>query len=135
MEKLGEYFVRWFTGGLAYFYLEILFRGYSHYSMFICGGICFLLVGEMGERILRKNTPHIFKIAIIMLAGTILITIAELITGLIVNVAFDMRVWDYSDMRYNYKGQICLTFSTIWAIVSLVCVYMDALLRMFLFKE
>lgn len=130
--RLGDYFVKWFTGGLAYFYLEILFRGYSHYTMFILGGLCFLLVGEFGTRMLKKNISNVYKIIFIMLCGTLIITFAELITGIIVNVVFDMQVWDYSDRKYNYMGQICPEFSAMWALVSLVCVYADALLRMFL---
>ena len=32
-------------GGMAYFNFEILFRGYSHISMIICGGLCFYTIG------------------------------------------------------------------------------------------
>ena len=64
-----------------------------------------------------------------------IITVAELFTGIVVNELLHMEVWDYSDMKYNYRGQICLTFSAIWAMVSLVCVYMNSLMKMMLFNN
>ena len=37
-------------GGCAYTITELLFRGNSHWTMFILGGICFLLVGVINEK-------------------------------------------------------------------------------------
>lgn len=134
-ERIADFLIRWFTGGILYFYLEILFRGYSHYSMIICGGLCFVLVGSVGQYIIEKDLNNILKVIIIMLAGAIIISLLELITGLIVNIKFDMNVWDYSDMPYNYNGQICLAFTGIWAGISLVCVYINYLMRFFIFQN
>ncbi len=134
-EKIIKYVILWYTGGIAYFYLEILFRGYSHFSMIICGGLCFLLVGLIGDKILRKNIPNIAKILIVMLVGSFVISLAELITGLIVNVGMGLDVWDYSDIPYNFMGQICLTFSFFWSGISLVCVYMSYMIRCFVFED
>ena len=43
------------TGGIVYFYFEIFVRGFSHISMFILGGMCFLLVGKIGNKILQND--------------------------------------------------------------------------------
>lgn len=129
-----EIFVLWLTGGILYFYLEILFRGYSHYSMIICGGACFVAVGNIGRRIIESDINNILKVLIIMTVGSFVISILELFTGYIVNIKFNMQVWDYTDLPFNYKGQVCVLFSGIWALVSLVCVYINYMIRYFVFQ-
>lgn len=101
-------------GGFAYCGIEVLTRGYSHISMFFTGGICFLLVGGLSY-MMGENVPLVVK----MFLGALIITVAELFTGLIVNVWLDLNVWDYSRQKYNYMGQVCLMFSAIWFLLSL----------------
>lgn len=40
-------------GGLVYFGLEVLFRGHSHWTMFVLGGFLFLILGELNEGLLE----------------------------------------------------------------------------------
>ena len=47
--RLWRYSVLWYLGGMAYTGLELLWRGWSHGSMFAAGGTCFLLIGHLGE--------------------------------------------------------------------------------------
>ena len=47
--KTIEYAALFLLGGLAYVFIEILFRGFSHISMFALGGICFILCGGINE--------------------------------------------------------------------------------------
>ena len=51
MKKLLELFILFLTGGVIYFCAEMLIRGRSHWSMFICGGICFLAIGGINENL------------------------------------------------------------------------------------
>ena len=37
------------AGGLLYVFVEMLWRGYSHWTMFIVGGLCFVLIGLINE--------------------------------------------------------------------------------------
>ena len=101
-------------GGFAYCALEVLTRGYSHISMFFTGGFCFLFVGGLG-RLFGHRVPLVVK----MLVGALVITLAELVTGMIVNVWMGLEVWDYSKQQYNYLGQICLMFSAMWFLITL----------------
>ena len=39
-------------GGVGYYGIETLFRGYSHWSMAICGALCFLGIYRINERLL-----------------------------------------------------------------------------------
>ena len=70
-----------------------------------------------------------------MVLSTFIITGLELITGLIVNVWLGWDIWDYSDLPYNYKGQICLLYSVLWFFASSVAIVMDDFLRYKLFHE
>ena len=47
-------------------------------------------------------------------------TFVEFITGLIMRGYFKKDYWDYSDLKGNYKGIICIGFSFIWMILSFV---------------
>lgn len=97
------------VGGSGYYALELAFRGFSHWSMAICGGICLDAIYHMNRRLLRKN------ICLRALLGSAIITAAELVCGVLVNLTFDLRVWDYSHLPLNLWGQICLPFSLLWA--------------------
>ncbi|AGK95303.1 putative ABC transporter permease [Clostridium pasteurianum] len=44
----------------------------------------------------------------------------EYITGFILEKLFNTTWWDYSGTKFNLKGRICLKFSTIWFLVSLL---------------
>ena len=102
--KLGIFLL----GGSAYVGLELLWRRRSHISMFAAGGICFLLLGKIRETGLPKPIKPV--------AGAGMITLVELMTGLLVNR--DYHVWDYRAVPGNFKGQICLLFSLLWVPVS-----------------
>ena len=125
-----KYVVLFVMGGLVYMSLEILWRGYTHWTMGVLGGICFICLGLINE-ILSWETPLIIQ----MLIGSTIITILEFITGCIVNIWFGWNVWDYSDLPYNFLGQISLFSSIGWIGLSLVGIVLDDYLRFWLFHE
>lgn len=130
-----EKIILWITGGLSYFYMEIAFRNYSHYSMIICGGLCFLIVGMIGDYILDKESNILKAIVLIMFFGSLTITTLELFTGIIVNMLMGLDVWDYTSMKYNVYGQICLGYTSIWALLSLLCVFVANTIKAFIFEK
>lgn len=97
-------------GGGAYVGLELLWRGRSHGSMFLAGGLCLLLIGHLEEA--EPQLPPAGRV----LAGAGIITMVELGAGLVFNR--DYAVWDYRNVPGNYLGQICLPFSLLWVPVS-----------------
>lgn len=119
------------TGGTAYALLETAWRGHTHWTMFVLGGFLFLILGELNEGLLEWDTPLILQGII----GSAIVTVAELATGMILNVWLGLGVWDYSGMPLNYKGQICLPFSILWIFVSIAAVVLDDWLRYWLFGE
>lgn len=118
------------TGGLVYTLVEILWRGYSHWTMFLLGGICFVCIGLINEII-----PWDMVLSKQMFIGAILITLLEFITGCIVNLYLKWDVWDYSNLPFNLYGQICVPFMIAWYYVSGLAIVLDDWLRYWLFHE
>ena len=106
-------------GGFIYMGIEILWRGHTHWSMGVLGGVCFALIGLLDEW--QDNPPLWFQ----MLQGAAIVTALELITGLIVNVWLEWDVWDYSDVPFNLWGQVCLPFTAAWFFLSALAVWME----------
>lgn len=117
-------------GGLLYYVIEILWRGYSHWTMFLLGGFCFVLIGLINE-IFTFQIPIVKQ----MLISTVIITVAEFICGCIVNLWLKWNVWDYSELPLNVMGQICLPYSVLWFFLSVIAILIDDYLRHWLFGE
>ncbi len=128
--KYFKYTFLFITGGFSYGIIENFSRGFSHISMFIAGGICFILIGLLNE-------VYSWKMALIsqMVISSLIITSVEFISGIIVNLWLGQNVWDYSKMPYNFLGQICLLYTVIWFFLSLLAILMDDYLRYYLLKE
>ena len=112
--KIWKNCLLFYTGGAAYLTLELLYRGRSHGSMFAAGGICFLLIGQLGR--VRPRIP----VPVQALLGSVIVTAVELGAGLLVNR--NHAVWDYRDQPGNFLGQICPLFSALWIPLSLVAI-------------
>lgn len=122
MEFLYIAFLFW-MGGLIYQIIELLWSGKTHWSMFIAGGLCELLINSI-YKLLIKETNIIF----ICLLGGFVITLIEFIAGIIVNIKLKWRIWDYSKMKNNFMGQICLEYSFYWTLLSLPAVILCVIL-------
>ncbi|MDF2801574.1 MAG: putative rane protein [Anaerocolumna sp.] len=125
-----KYILLFFIGGFSYCGIELLFRGYSHISMLVAGGICFVLIG-----LLNEIFPYKVSIISQMFISSLIITLVEFISGYIVNILLGLNVWDYSDLPYNFLGQICLLFSNIWFLLSLPAILLDDYLKYYLLGE
>lgn len=117
-------------GGTIYFGIEMLWRGHSHWSMALVGGICFIAIGAINEYI-----PWEMSMVQQSLIGACLVTGIEFIAGLILNVWLGLAIWDYSNLPFNIMGQICLPFFFAWIVLSAVAIVVDDYLRYWLFKE
>lgn len=130
MKRYHKEIILWFIGGLLYMGIELMWRGYSHWIMFILGGLCFVYLGQINE-VIPWNMPLWLQVLI----GTAIITALEFITGCIANLWFGWNVWDYSNVPFNVLGQICLPYILLWMPMSLVGIVSDDYLRYWLFKE
>ena len=116
-------FIIFIIFGLMYVIIELLYRGHTHYSMFIVGGICGVLIG-----LINDNTPDMPLLPQCVL-GAVIITVIELLTGLFLNVYLGLNVWDYSNQPFNFMGQICPQFCIIWCILSILVIRIDDWLK------
>lgn len=116
-------FIIFIIFGLMYVTIELLYRGHTHYSMFIVGGICGVLIG-----LINDNTPDMPLLPQCVL-GAVIITVIELLTGLFLNVYLGLNVWDYSNQPFNFMGQICPQFCIIWCILSILVIRIDDWLK------
>ena len=105
-------------GAIAYPLLELGWRGRSHWTMALAGGICLPLL----ERIRRCRCSLLRR----ALRGACSISLVELAFGCVCNKLLGWNVWDYSRQPLNLWGQICLPFSLAW---FLLCFPVFALLR------
>lgn len=133
-DRLFDHFVRLLTlfaiGGFSYMGIEILWRGYTHWTMGIVGGLCFVLIGLINE---------IFTFQMLLwvqdLIAAVLVTIIELVSGIVINIVFKLGVWDYSNVPFNILGQVCLPYMILWFLLANVAIVVDDFIRWKLFQE
>lgn len=124
-----RYFALFSIGALSYGMMEIFVRGFSHISMGLLGGMTFTLVA------LLNNARRIGLSTLSqLLITTAFITLAELVTGVIINLNMHLCIWDYSEMPLNYKGQICVPFVFLWFLMSYFALVVEEFLRWKFFR-
>ena len=126
-EKIKNRLIFLVVGGVGYTVIELIWRGKSHWTMALAGGVCFLCFSEIAKALCDK--PLILKAAL----ASLIVTAVELGFGLVVNKLFKRNVWDYSDKRFNFLGQICPLYSLLWIGLSALCLpladYMNKMLE------
>lgn len=94
------------AGFAAYPLLELLWRGRTHWSMALAGGLATALLYPM-----RKRKHFCLRAALV-------ITLIELLFGIFFNLLLGKKVWDYSDRPLNLWGQICLPYCLLWFLLG-----------------
>lgn len=117
-------------GYCIYIAIEVTFRGYSYTEMGICGGILFLFIDLLNDKIFEYDTDLFFQGCV----GSATITVVELIVGEIVRLFNFSPMWDYSNMWLNFDGVICLPFSLAWIGLSMVAVVLADCINYYVFR-
>lgn len=128
--KLNKYLLLFNIGGVLYIGIELVWRGWSHWTMFILGGLCFVCLGMINE-VLPWETLLWQQVLI----GAGIITALEFLTGCVVNLWLGWHVWDYSNMPGNILGQVCPQYMLLWLPVSLIGIVLDDWMRYRWFHE
>jgi len=105
-------------GAVIYTMLEILWRGHTHWTMALTGGLCLLLIRLMDGKLGRM--PFLLR----CVTGAIVITLIEFAVGIVVNRILGLEVWDYSDRWGNILGQICPAFTVLWFILCIPALFL-----------
>lgn len=108
-----EYFTVFGFGAVIYSLVEVVTRGYTHWTMTITGGVAFLLIYLINVNM--KTNSLILR----CLVGCLVITVIEFSVGMLVNRGLHWNVWDYSDEKFNLFGQICPLFSFLWFLICI----------------
>ena len=112
MKIIKKYAACFTVGGVGYGIIELLWRGHTHWTMILAGGICFAVFTVIAEKC--REIPIAYKVAL----AAACVTTVELIFGVVFNIWLRMDVWDYSKMRFNLFGQICPLYSLLWCALS-----------------
>lgn len=130
LKKLMEYGFLFLLGGSIYYSLEMAFRGFSHWSMFVLGGLCmaFFAFQGRGTRWREALWKQIIRC-------TTFVTACEFITGLIVNKWLRLAVWDYSNQPFHLFGQICLPFAVLFSGLCALGILVSGYLLHWIFGE
>lgn len=60
--------------------------------------------------------------ALVFLISVIVSSIIELITGILIEKMFKMRLWNYSNRSFNIQGHVCLEFSIYWGFLAFLLI-------------
>lgn len=116
-KRIIELTIVFCVGSVMYCLIEILFRQYTHWTMFLTGGAIFTALYFIN---LGMKTRSLVLRGLI---GAVVITAVEFLVGVVVNLIFQLNVWNYSSIPGNILGQICPRFSFCWFLLSIAAVY------------
>lgn len=115
--KSAQYFFSFLMGYFIYSLIEILNRGYTHWTMALTGGLILMILYALNN----CEGVTLLKSCFI---GSVIITAVEFIVGVFDNIIMHWNVWDYSGMPFNVSGQICLLFSCYWFLLCIPAYYL-----------
>ena len=72
------------------------------------------LYGSGATMMLVVSMPFQDNIVLTYLAGCVGATVLEYVTGVVMEALFHIRYWDYSDIKFNFQGHVCLGTSLAW---------------------
>ena len=105
--------LRWALGGLLYGLLEVLFRGYTHWTMMALAAVLCVPLD-----IANEHMPWELPIWLQAILGGAAITAAELAAGVVLNIWMGLDIWDYAGLPGNLWGQICPQFTAVWCVLA-----------------
>lgn len=78
------------------------------------------LYGSGAILMLVVSKPFVDNLWLTYIAGCIAATLLELVTGVVMEHLFKIRYWDYSYLRFQYKGYICLSSTLAWGFLTIL---------------
>ena len=123
--------VMFFAGFCLYITMEVCFRGYSFPLCGVLGGLALILIDKINNRISWD-----LDLSIQALLGSLLITGLELVFGSIAKYTPLLPImWDYSNLPANFAGIICLPFSALWILISVVAIFFADAINYYVFND
>ena len=107
--------------------IESLYVSYAHKrivnSGFLIGPYCPIYgLGSLIVLFLLSSFHH--NIILLFIFSFLLTSILEYLTSYILEKLFGVLWWDYSKMKFNIQGRVCLLNSILFGIMSLIVTYL-----------
>lgn len=121
-DKIIFYFIIYsFLGWcLESIYKTIILRKLTN-SGFLYGPFCPMYgIGAVIMIIAGKISNNIF---IIFLLAFVIFTVWEYLVAIVLEKLFKTKYWDYSELKFNFQGRICLKNSIYWGILGVGLIY------------
>ena len=105
----------WTWGGTVYYLLEVAYKSLTghperiSWTMLVIAILLCIPVERCGAEL-----PWDCPLWLQALCCAMLVTAVEFVSGLVLNVWLGLDIWDYSDLPFNFMGQICLQFFFVW---------------------
>lgn len=122
------YFKYFFITSILGFFLETIVC-HSYESGILYGpctpvyGIGSIIIILVSDKILKKKHINTFiKFIIIFISCTLILSLSELVGGLLIEKIFHYSYWDYTNYKFNIGKYICLEMSLLWGIASIIFV-------------
>ena len=112
-KKLKQGAELFLIGSVGYSIIEILWRGFTHWTMSITGGVCFLAIFRINTK--YADEPWWKR----CVACSWAVTAVEFLVGCVVNLGLGWNVWSYERLPLNLLGQICPLFSVLWFFLAI----------------
>lgn len=101
--KFAQHFFAFLMGYFIYSLIEIINRGYTHWTMSLTGGFILMILYAINSR----KTMTLMKSCFI---GSVIITAVEFVVGVFDNIIMNWNVWDYSVCRLIFPDRYVFYF-------------------------
>lgn len=110
---------------------ELSLCGWTSLWMFPIGGFCAVIIGTLNDY------PGYYNLKMwqqTIMGGSLIIAV-ELLSGIFLNIILGLHIWDYSNNKFNFMGQINLQNSIAWYILSIVIIWLDDELSYYIYRD
>jgi len=81
------------------------------------------IYGVGGILLISFVQPYVHNPLLAFLASILITSALEYVTHLFLDKVFHIQLWDYSKVRFNLRGRICLRNSLLFGLLSLLLIY------------
>ena len=137
MKRLAWLFI---AGFFVYMGIEVIFgaifsgslalEGHTSIWMGFVGGFILILFSIINQSEIVKNKP----LWIQALYGAIMITFIEFWSGYLLNIDWELDIWDYSSLPLNICGQVDVIFMVLWFFLAPFAYWADDFLEWIFYK-
>ncbi len=137
MQQLVYLFLTFIICSMLGYVIEVLWIFWRTKKLvnrgFLCGPL--IPVYGLGAVLIIYSLFRYYEDPVVVFVfGVIITSCLEYFTSFILEKMFHNRWWDYSNLKYNLNGRICLKNSLLFGVLSLVIVYFIAPLLFMLFE-